>query len=315
MGTTIEITGAPARGRAWARALAVGVAAATLLMVFAGGAVTTLQAGDSEPTWSVRFWEWFRPWSELHGGHFYEMTHRQLGTVIGFLAVALAVVLWKGEPRTAVRVVGLAALALVIAQGVLGGLRVLVVFDPGVQSAAMKVTGAAEPLRLRAAAAMVHGALGHALFALMVAIATVTSPRWFRDLHTVPRDAVAGTRRLAAITVAVVFAQLILGTYLRHAGWMTFAVIVHAAGALLTALYAVLVAFQAGALGPAAGGIRRPALFLALGVQAQVFLGVYSYVVPRALFMRTVHQVAGSVLLALGVVLVLRARRHLRAIG
>jgi heme a synthase len=303
------------RWKRFARILAILVAFLTLVMVFWGGTVTTLQAGDSEPTWSFRFWEWFQPWSSFQGGHFFEMTHRQLGTVIGFLTILLAIVLWKTETRFWVRSLGLTVLALVIIQGILGGLRVLVVFDPEVQGSALKIFSTTDPYLLRIVAAMVHGALGHAIFGLLVAIVLAVSPGWFSQVYPVPAPACRSIRTFAGIAVAVVFLQLILGTYLRHAGWITLGVIAHACGALLTGLYAVLLAFAAGDLGPAVKVIRRPALFLAMMVQIQIFFGIYSYVMPTASLIRTTHQMIGSVLLAASVVLMLRAWNHLRVVN
>ena len=43
----------------WTHRIALLLTAATLLLIIVGGGVTTLRAGDTEPTWSLRFWEWF----------------------------------------------------------------------------------------------------------------------------------------------------------------------------------------------------------------------------------------------------------------
>ena len=117
----------------WPHRLAIVLAAATLLLMLVGGTVTSLNAGDTEPSWSLRFWEWFQPPSQLleKEGHIWEIGHRQIGTVVGFLMIAFVVLLQRGEPRRWVRRLGWLAFAGVVAQGALGGLRVLVVSDEG----------------------------------------------------------------------------------------------------------------------------------------------------------------------------------------
>ena len=59
----------------WPHRLAIVLAAATLLLMLVGGTVTSLNAGDTEPSWSLRFWEWFQPPSQLleKEGHIWEI--------------------------------------------------------------------------------------------------------------------------------------------------------------------------------------------------------------------------------------------------
>ena len=84
---------------------------------------------------------------KMVGGIFYEHSHRLIGSAVGLLTVALAVSLWLTEPRQWLRVLGLAAVVAVIVQGVLGGLRVVLLNQP---------------------LAIFHACLAQAFFALLV---------------------------------------------------------------------------------------------------------------------------------------------------
>ena len=85
-----------------------------------------------------------------------------------------------------------AALAAVVAQGVLGGLTVIFLLPTAVSVA--------------------HACLAQTFFCLVVTIAVVTSPRW-RDGG---RPATSAILRIGAGTVAVVFLQLLVGAVMRH---------------------------------------------------------------------------------------------------
>ena len=101
---------------------AVATAVATLFLIFAGGLVTSTESGLSVPDWPLSYGRLMPP---MVGGVFYEHGHRMVATAVGILTILLAVWLSRREPRAWVRRLGYAALAAVVAQGVLGGLTVL----------------------------------------------------------------------------------------------------------------------------------------------------------------------------------------------
>src|SRR5436309_1631193 len=111
----------------WPHHLAVVTADATLLLIFVGGVVTNTGSALAVPDWPTTFGYnmFLYPWSRMVGGIFYEHSHRLIGSVVGMLTVTCAVWLWLTEDRKWMRVVGLVAVVAVIAQGILGGLRVL----------------------------------------------------------------------------------------------------------------------------------------------------------------------------------------------
>ncbi|MHC4840707.1 MAG: hypothetical protein ACYTDT_07035, partial [Planctomycetota bacterium] len=115
--------------------------ALTLLMIAVGATVTTTKAGDANPGWSFEFWQWFTTWMESTGKRAWEDGHRVLGTIIGFSAICSAICLWKGERGNPRRWLGLIVVAMLLLQGVAGGIRVLVVWDPDFQAFILNLTG------------------------------------------------------------------------------------------------------------------------------------------------------------------------------
>ena len=103
------------------------VAAATAVLIYAGGLVTSTGSGLSVPDWPNTY-GWFMfsfPLDKMVGGIWYEHSHRMIASVVGFLILVLAIWLWRAEPRQWVRRLGYAALIAVVTQGVLGGITVL----------------------------------------------------------------------------------------------------------------------------------------------------------------------------------------------
>src|SRR5687767_1952176 len=167
-----------------------------------GGLVTSHGAGMSVPDWpnSYGYNMFTFPPSQWVGGIFYEHLHRLMGTVVGMLSIALTIWAWRTEPRPWVRWLATGVLAAVIVQGVLGGLRVVMV-----------------QLDL----AIVHACFAQAFFCLTALLCVVTSRWWIeaQDRSTSPIG--SNGRRLVACGVAclfAVYAQLVVGATMRHYG-------------------------------------------------------------------------------------------------
>src|SRR5262249_17682959 len=124
-------------------------------------------------------------------GVFYEHSHRLLGSLVGLLTLTLAVVLWPRGGR--LRALGIAAVVAVIAQGVIGGLRVVLQTD---------------------GLAMVHGPVAQGFFALVVAIALLPSERMARPVSSLD----PATRALTLAAAILVYVQIVFGALLTHAG-------------------------------------------------------------------------------------------------
>ena len=279
-----------------AHRLALALCAGTLALILVGGLVTNTGAALAVPDWPTTFgYNMFLfPWSQMMGGVFYEHSHRLLGAAVGLVTIALAAALWLSEPRGWLRWLGVAALLAVILQGVLGGLRVLLVED-GI--------------------AIVHGALAQAFFGLAVCLALFTSPSW--GAAAVPSSDAAPLRRLALLTTGVVYLQIVFGAFLTHFGARLDG---HLLGA---AALAVLVPALALRIRRAHGDRKAlvlPARFLLALLVVQLFLGLGAYagrftdlVLPPyfGLAFPVIHRFTGGLLLAASLVLTLRCHRLL----
>ncbi len=307
----------------WPHRLALTTACATFPLIWLGGLVTTQDAGMAVPDWPNTYGYnlFLYPWQAwLYGPFdvFIEHGHRLLGAAVGFLAIFMAVGLWRGDRRALVRRLGWVALAGVIVQGSLGGARVL--FNDR-------------------ALAMIHGSFGPAFFCLVVGLVIVTAPRWLSAEPAAPSAATSRVRRLALLTALLAYAQLLVGANLRHLS-LTAAPTVgralawfHVGLAAVLVWYAVLLAIAAAGQG-VPRLVRRPT-WLLLGLLAvQPVLGVmtwvYNYGWPlwterfgwlaahtihaQGLYeslLITAHQATGSLIIATAVATTLRAWRWL----
>jgi heme a synthase len=291
---------APVTGGGPVHRFACATAGATVLLIVAGGLVTTTGAGLAVPDWPTTFGEsmLLYPWSRLAGGVLVEHSHRLIGAAIGLFTVALAVTLALADGRGWVRGLGGLAVALVTLQGVIGGLRVVLRQD---------------------ALAIVHGCLAPAFFALLVVLAVVTGRGWAAPAGRTP----AGRWLAAAAAGAagLVYGQVVLGALTTHAGWLGW----HVGGAVVTT----------GGLGALLAGVRRgapgdPTLgwwagVLTGGLALQLALGLGAYVVRftdlgvpggalAAVALPVAHRAVGAVLLGSTVALALHLARR-RQVG
>jgi len=181
----------------WPHRLAWMLALTIFPLIWMGGTVTTYDAGMAVPDWPTTYSYWFYPvqlWLAVWDV-FLEHGHRLLGQLAGLLAIALAVALWRLDPRKWMRWMGVAVVVGVIAQGTLGGLRVLV-----------------DDRWL----ARVHGCTAPLYFALCAAVVVWTSPAW-RDRIAQPQG--PATRRLAQLAwlvTAAIYLEIVLGAQLRR---------------------------------------------------------------------------------------------------
>src|SRR5436305_3773593 len=144
---------------AWLNRFAWLTFVATLLLICSGGMVTSKNVGLAVPDWPTTFgYNMFLfPVSKWIGGILFEHTHRLMGSLVGFLTIILAAWLWASEDRKWVRNLGLIALAGVILQGVLGGLRVTMMKDE---------------------IGIFHACIAQAFLGLLVVITLVTTKFW-----------------------------------------------------------------------------------------------------------------------------------------
>lgn len=294
----------------WLHRYAKLLVCATLVLVAAGGMVTSTSSGLSVPDWPTTYgYNMFSfPLSGMVGGIFYEHGHRLIASTVGVLTVGLVVFLWRVDPRRWMRRLGLIALAAVILQGVLGGLTVLYF--------------------LPAPISIAHAGLAQFFFCLTIAIALFTSRGW----REAARPAVSHgrlRRRLALLTSAI-YAQILLGATMRHLGaglaipdfplamghlvppiW-TRAIAIHFAHRVGALIVTALVLLNAAYIWRAHGDrtdLVRPSWLLILAVALQVTLGALVVLSGKQPVINTVHVATGAIVLGTSVVMTLRSYR------
>ncbi len=269
---------------AWPHRVAVALCCATFPLIWAGGLVTTYDAGMAVPDWPSTFGYniWLYPWSTWFFGPwdlFIEHSHRLLGTLVGLLAILFVVVVYRSADHRWMRPLAWGCLAGVVLQGGLGGARVLL-----------------DERHL----AMIHGCVGPCFFAFTAALAVMAGADWrqtsppalagtgsrsTRGTGNRQPATAAGLSRLATLTAGLAFLQLVLGAQLRHisimAGPGQFRVFVffHLIVAFALLAHALLLAVRSLRLGPSSGKSRLPAVALALFMVLQFVLGPATWVV------------------------------------
>jgi len=295
---------------AWIAAFTRVAVAATLLLVVAGGLVTSHEAGLAVVDWpnSFGYNMFLYPLSRMTGGVYYEHAHRLFGSLVGLTTVALAVHLWFTDRRPWLRRVALAAVPLVVVQGVLGGLRVTGRFT---------LSAAPEAMAPNLTLAAVHGVLGQVFFALLVALAAFTSRGWVAGGETRCAATAAAERGLAAALTAALLVQLVLGAIQRH---FDRGLLVHVTLAVVVLLLAVALGVRLSGLygdEPVLHRLGRGLLGL-VSVQLLLGFGALAALASREsdgalrtwdVLVRTAHQATGALLLG-GAVLCLAWTRH-----
>lgn len=271
---------------------AVATAGVTFLLLLVGGIVHGTGSSLACPDWPTCYGDIAPP---MTGGIFYEHGHRMLAMGVGMMTIGLLVMcaLVRREDR-AMLWLGIAALIVVIFQGVLGGLTVI--------------------YRLPTAVSTGHLATSMVYFALLIYIAARA-----RRVSIVPAKVSPGVRRLIGLAVAAVYAQIVIGALVRHTGaglacldvpfcngelWPSAAhataklQMVHrivGAGVGLLAIGAGVAAFRAARPG---SRTRWLAASIPVLVVVQVTLGLLSVTSMLGLWQVTAHLGGGAALLA-----------------
>lgn len=273
--------------------IALVTATCTFFLLMLGGFVHSSGSSLACPDWPLCYGQLF---PRMEGGVLFEHSHRLLGATVGALTLVMAILAWRGENRTTRRF-GVAALALVVFQGVLGGITVL--------------------YRLPMAISTSHLATSMVFFGVIVTIALRTRPG---DARARVTSATRATSPWFAAAGIAVYVQLVLGALVRHTGsalacgtdpllcngvlfppWGPAALqMLHR---LLAYVVAVLVVTAAVRLLRAARGARlgflpRMAIGSLVVVAAQIGLGMVTVMTPTSPYIVTLHVGGGALLLA-----------------
>jgi len=282
------------------------VASATFFLIIAGALVTSNDAGLATNDWPLSNGQVF---PKMVGNLFWEHGHRMVATTVGILTIVLTIYLFVKEKRRWVRRLGLFALFMVIAQGLLGGLTVKLMLPLAVSSA--------------------HATLAQLFFCTTISLAVFTSGSWIQASTTLEEKGTVPVRYLCTAALVTIFFQLILGATLRHsATWdqqlPLELVLAHIGGALAVTIM----------LGSAASTVLRrykgekfltlPASIALALLIVQLFLGVAAYLTrlaspndPQPLHpmigITVAHVACGALVFATTIVLTLRVFRTVHA--
>ena len=167
----------------------------TAILVFVGATVTTTGSGLSVPDWPLSFGK-MNP--RMVGGVVFEHGHRLVASGVGFLVLVAAI--WASVIRAhvVVRRLALFALALVIFQGLLGGLTVL--------------------MRLPTAVSVAHGTTAQLFFCTVVALLWWTNAGFARSEGAITGSAARNLLVASGGMTVLVLMQLLVGATMRHLG-------------------------------------------------------------------------------------------------
>ena len=298
-------TAIAARARFWYSAFGLVL---TLTLISWGGVVTTMEAGLAVPDWPSSFGS-FDPVAtgysdpanpDARWWHvpaiLAEHGHRLLGAVVGLWVIGLVLWTWIADPRKWMRYLALAALGLIVAQGILGGLRVIW-----------------ESLDL----AVVHAMGAQLVFSSAAALTLFTSGDWLTRfppgsigaLTVVQPDITL--RKLTILTTAAVLVQILFGALLRHPGAgvdLTF-ILVHVTGSVVALTLILVTAAHIRNHCASNQLLSRGASVMIAMLIAQMLLGVFALIVilydslqvSRSLaqmVLSSAHLAVGAVLMA-----------------
>lgn len=295
----------------WLHRSAVLLCACTLALLLAGALVSSTGSGLALPGWPS-----LSPGAEPTSGGGLQLAHRLLAALTALLAILVAALAWRSDPRPWMKGLSVAAVALVVGQAVYGGLAVIAL--------------------LPAYFSVFHAALAQLFFGLTVAMALFTSPGWLERERGDGVETDPTLARWALASTVAIYVQVLVGATMRHSYLsdgrpgglaipdypLAFGQVVPV-GELGTALVAVaflhrLVALAATALVAvtvvrvyrrhrAEAGFVRPAALLALLVATQVVLGGLAVLSGMTPLVTTMHAAAVGIALAASLILLLRA--------
>jgi heme a synthase len=269
---------------------AIFLAVCTFCLLIAGALVTSNDAALSVPDWPLSYGTLTPP---MVGGIRYEHSHRVIAAVVGLLTIVLAFLLWRKDERRWVRNLAFAAIGVVVAQGVLGGLTVLLFLHYGMPVA--------------------HACLAQVFFGIIVSLAVFTSRWWTSERPQLSDRGSPSIHTLATLNAAVIFLQVVLGAGFRH---QDIPVWPHVAGAMVVLGMVTWTAIVLRKRFEQSREISKARILLHAIFGTQFLLGLGAWwsrmstqdapqPMPVMVALTVVHTVVGALLFALSVIVVL----------
>ncbi|HIA04199.1 MAG TPA: heme A synthase, partial [Myxococcales bacterium] len=164
----------------------------TFILLMVGGTVNPTGSSLACPDWPTCYGS-FTP--EMTDGVEFEHTHRVVATLVGLLTCILAFMIWRlRTDESSLKKLGLAAVAMVVVQGLLGGLTVIWELPPAVS--------------------MTHLALSMFFFSFLIYLCFRLWPGQSEGDGS--HSSTPAPRAWAGIAAAAVYIQILLGGLVRH---------------------------------------------------------------------------------------------------
>jgi len=276
----------------------------------AGGFTTSINAGMAFLDWPLSNGSVNPPGWLTESDKFAEHSHRLAATGLGILTILIALAHRLREPRRGVRIAAYAVLGLVVAQGGLGGLRVLL--DQ------LNVGGESN---IKAVSFAIAHAINAQLTVTLLACVTLTHTQLWQRAAENP--APPQSRSLGVITLVLLFLVMLAAAVMRQnratlwtagettdlwgyfiptvgEGWMWTINLLHRGGALLAGISVI---FFANSMGfrkriPHPQWTTVVSIILVALLTLQILLGVLAITRPTNPHPRTIHLIVASTLLA-----------------
>jgi cytochrome c oxidase assembly protein subunit 15 len=198
-----------------------------LVLILAGGLVTSAEAGLAVPNWPGTFEHgmFLFPLRRMTGGIYLEHAHRLLGAMVGLTTVLLMLMSLFMARSHLHRILSIVLFLWVSLQGVIGGVRVT---------------------ETSVGLALAHGLTAQLFVAALTAYAALVSDAWRNGVVTSGTTGkMLGTTRLFAwLAFAGLVVQIGLGGAVRHFDLQMHALMTHIAWSLVVAVLLLIAGFR-----------------------------------------------------------------------
>lgn len=279
------------------------------LVICLGGTTKSKEAGLTIP--QPVYYEWHYDWLFVENLNA-EYTHRAVVPILSAVTLLLAGLVLVKDSRSSVKKLAVFAVVVLLMQAVLGALTV--------------------QYFAKAQTSIPHAVLGQIFLCLIAALAVTTSPAWLSDKKAVRSPGAMSVQRLGLYCIIALFMQLLLGAALRHDGQaaalrsgqpsvFVWHLCAHIMGAFAAAFFIARLISRVFQQHRGLPEIFKPTRLLMMLLGVQLLLGMgsaalkvltleqYDWPPFSRVLVATTHLATGAMMLALSVVITLRAHR------
>lgn len=230
-------------------------AAVVLIHIKWGAMVTSTGSGMAFTDWPLARGSFWPP--DMDMADLFEHLHRIFGAVIGLMSLIMLVWIHRQDSRSWMIKTAWVIFLLIVAQGLLGGLGVLMGEEGG---------------NTWAPASILHGIMAQPTLCLAAAIAFLQSPACNEKI-SLPADVLTSARKLCVFALVMVLVQLSIGSVVRHTNqqgmlWLHVFMALFVSTSILAAT-----AYAQGKIVPQAPGFRRLCYWIMGTLLTQLVLG------------------------------------------